>query len=184
MNIRALLFIFTVTCCVIAVPHAGAQEKPKKWPPSKYPHDPKNCFHLLSNTYQCNWIFYGLKVPVDALVIAYDTIPAAKAGPARACVSIVKTGNDTVRVLHLAASKHKPGDIVRITQAREPELDVLVPFDREFFMSEENNGNEPQCRINKYDGRVYKTTWATIIFPSTSVQKKAPAAKKPVIVKS
>jgi hypothetical protein len=183
MNFRTLFFLLTVAGCVTAFFHAGAQDKPKKWPPTKYPHDPKNCFHLLSNSYQCSWIFYGLKAPVDALVIAYDTIAPVKTGPARVCVSIVKAGNDTVRVLHLVASKHKPGDIIRITQAREPELDVLVPFDREFFMSEENNGNAPQCRINEYDGRVYKTTWADIVTPSFSVRKKAPVGNKPVVGK-
>ncbi len=180
---KKLIILCAISCFSIALQHASAQDKSKSWPPKKFPHDPKNCFHLLSNSYQCKWIFWGIKNTIEGTVIAYDTVSTAAKGPATASVSIVKTGKDTVRILFLNGAKIKTGDHVIVSQGKEPELDVLVPFDRDFFLSEENKGNKPQCRINEYDSRIFKTNWGKITDkPQPATTKSAgqnhPAKKK------
>ncbi len=178
MNLKPIFSLFIISCFLTALPHADGQDKSNPWPPAKFPHDPNNCFHLLSNSYQCDWIFYGLKSAVEGTVVAYDTISATKKGPAAACVTMIKAGNDTVRVLHFTLAKHKPGDKIKITQAREPEQDVLVPFDRNFFINEESKTGKP-LRINEYDARIRKTTWGNIVAQSVPATKKPIVANKP-----
>ena len=177
MNIKQTLFFFTVSCLLINPPPADAQNKGNKWPPDKFPHEAKNCFHLFSNSYQCTWIYYPIRETLEGTLVAYDTVVDPKKGSTNAYVSIIKKGDDTIRVLHLTPCKNKIGDHVSFMQAREPELDVFVHFDRDFFMNEEEKGNKPMCRINQYDSRIYKTTWGS------AAVIRAPAAKKAAPVK-
>jgi len=168
---KLIPIIFTLSCSLIILQPASAQDKLKDWPPKKFPHDIKNCFHLLSNTYQCKWIFWGIRGIREGTVVAYDTVPA-KTGPDCAAVAIVTFGNDTVRVLFTNTANHKPGDRLKVTQAQQPDNDLRVPFDRDFFISEENKSEKPQCRINEYDSRIYKTTWGKIVSPAMPTPKK------------
>lgn len=126
----------------------------------KHAHDAKNCHHLLSNYYQCNWKFIRLPRPSDGIVIRYNGLrPGEKDA---AAVSLVKMGMDTVRVILLSNATHKPGDRITITPVPEPDYDIMVPIDRDFYLSEEKAGRKPFCRIDEYDSRVLKTTWGRV----------------------
>jgi hypothetical protein len=160
---------------------AGAQQKITKWPPDKFPHDPNNCFHLLSNSYQCKWIFFGLKGIKEGTVIAYTApLETKKPGPGSAYVSIVAFGKDTVRVLLQKPATLKTGDRIKLSQGRQPKEDLLVAFDRDFFLSEESKEEKPRCRVNEYDERVFKTTWGDIkpAQPAPATAKKVTGSGK------
>ena len=184
MHIKLKLSASLICCLLVTVYSTHAQDKATRWPPAKFPHDNNNCFHLLSNSYQCGWIYYGIKSSMEGVVVSCSSVKDVKPGTPLAYVSMIKAGNDTVRVLHLAACNHKQGDKVKVLQAREPETDVLAPLDRDYLMKEEHDGSLPQCRINEYDSRIRKTTWGNITLLTPPAPKKAAPAKKPVIVKS
>jgi len=99
---------------------------------------------------------------MNGIIVANCTGTATKEGPACVSVAMVKTGRDTIRVLYLDNTAHKAGTHVKIAQTKEPELDLIAPFDRDFYMNEDKNNGKPQCRINQYDARILKTTWGTI----------------------
>jgi|GEM_PF-5113677 len=184
MNNKLKLFACFIYCLLVNVYSTHAQDKASGWPPKKFPHDNANCFHLLSNSYQCTWIYHGIKGSMEGIVVNCTGVKDAKPGTPLAYVSMLRSGNDTVRVLHLAACNHKPGDKVKVLQVREPETDALAPIDRDFLMKEEHDGSLPQCRINEYDSRIRKTTWGSISLLAPPPPKKTVPAKKPLTGKS
>ncbi len=171
MNLYRSLFFIFLGC--IACGTTYAQNKDTDWPPKKWPHDPKNCHHLLSNAYQCRWRFFDVKGTMEGLVVSSAAVKESKKGPGAVSATIVYIWpKDTVRLLSLKNDEFVPGTMVRFTAAKEPELDVLAPLDRTYFLEHETDTKTPPCRINAYDQRILKTTWANIKKKSPLVPKK------------
>jgi hypothetical protein len=160
--IDILRAFFTSLCFIIAIPYAPAQDKPANWPPKNWPHDTKNCHHLLSNTYQCGWQFFEIKTPLEGTIVMYNTPTGDKDGKSSASVAIIKTPKEMIRILFAGNSMHTQGEHIKIIAAKEPDSDLLAPFDREYYISEERKGNKPGCRVNEYDPIVLKTTWGKV----------------------
>src|ERR1035437_5433170 len=99
MNSKLLSFLCAVICFFITLQYAAGQDKSNSWPPQKWPHNPKNCHHLLSNSFQCNWQFFEIKGTIEGTIITYNTSKGDKEGIS--AVSIIKTGKDTIRVIFL-----------------------------------------------------------------------------------
>ena len=151
---------FTVICFFITLNSATAQDK--TWPPKKWPHDPKNCHHLLSNTHQCDWKFFDIKGILEGTIVTYCSANGDKDGLSSVSVAVVKTAKETVRVIFTGNAPHKAGEHIKIIAAKEPESDLMAPFDRDYYITEEKKGNKPGCRVNEYDNTILKTAWGTI----------------------
>jgi len=137
---------------------ADAQTMPKDWP-----HDPKNCMHLLSNDYQCNWKPFVVKGTIEGQVLAYTEVNEKDKSIPHATVAIINTGKETVRILVLSNGSHKQGDRIKVTAAPEPKGDLWVPLDRDFYLNEEKRSVKPTCRANEFDNKIYKTAWGKIV---------------------
>lgn len=161
MPARSCSFLVLLAFILLAN-HAAAQTPSGNWPPKDWPHNAKNCFHLLSNTYQCNWINFTIKKPLEGTIVSYDADTKDSKNANSISVAIVKTANDTVRVLHNGTYNLKAGDKVKFTAANEPEHDVFAPIDRNFYLEVEKKGHNPICRINRYDNQVLRTTWGKV----------------------
>jgi hypothetical protein len=125
-------------------------------------HDKKNCHFLLSNTHQCNWQFFEMKRKLNGVLVTIDKPPIMQKVVPAATVCIVATSKDTVRVIVEGIVNGIPGDKISFIPAKEPEYDVQVSFDREYYFSEEKKKNNPTCRVNKYDQLIMRTTWGSI----------------------
>jgi hypothetical protein len=157
-----LTAVCTLFCLFVTLQSATAQNKgTNTWPPKKWPHDPKNCHHLVSNAYQCKWQFFLVKGTMEGSIITYNIGKGDKEG--LASVAIIKAGRDTVRAIFAGNTSHKPGDHVKIVSVKEPDEDLLAPFDRDYYISEEKQRHKPECRVNEYDATVLKTTWGKIV---------------------
>ncbi len=126
-------------------------------------HDKKNCHHLLSNSFQCNWQFFDLKNKLNATIIAIDKPPVLQKDVPTATVCIVAAGKDTIRVISEGTVNKNVGEKVIFNPAKEPENDVQVSFDRAYYFSEEKKKNNPTCRVNQYDQLIMKSVWATAV---------------------
>jgi hypothetical protein len=79
-----------------------------------------------------------------------------------ASVAILKIKNDSLRVLLLSYGAHKPGDKLTILPAKEPDNDVFVTIDRDYYFTEEKKGRKPSFRVDEYDSRILKTAWGVV----------------------
>ena len=100
---------------------------------------------------------------MDGIVVACSKVTGKTDPLTCASVSILKAGKDTMRVILIGNAAYKAGDHVKIKQGKEPESDITVPLDRDFYMAEEKAGDKPTCRINEYDSRILKTAWGQIV---------------------
>lgn len=137
---------------------ATAQTMPTDWP-----HDPKNCMHLLSNDYQCNWKPFSIKGTLEGEVVAYTEVSEKDKTIPHATVAIMNTGKETIRILVVTNGSHKRGDRIKVTAAAEPKGDFWVPLDRDFYLNEEKRSVKPTCRTNEFDSKIYKTAWGKIV---------------------
>lgn len=161
MNITATIR-FTFLVLFLHSIHALSQPAGQQNNMNSWSHNSKNCHHILSNSFQCNWKFITFKGTLEGTVVTYQAVKKDPNASGSASVAIIKTQKDTVRVLLFSYGNHKPGDKVKITPAKEPENDVFVPLDRDYFLAEEKSGHKPAFRINEYDKKVMKTAWGSI----------------------
>lgn len=152
-NILSLGFAIIFSCTTHAQDRAA-----KTWV-----HDKKNCHHLLSNSFQCNWHFSDLKNKLNATIVTIDKPPVLQKDAPVATVFIVAAGKDTIRVIAEGMLNKDPGEKVTFAPAKEPENDVQVSFDRAYYFSEEKKKSNPTCRVNKYDQLVMKSVWGVLI---------------------
>ena len=104
-----------------------------------------------------------LDKPIQGYVIDYVKMPRRCGIEWTASVCILRTENDTIRVILQCFQKElKKGQKVIITQVKEPDTDVGVPMDSEFFQNTSKNG-KPIWRINKYDALISKTVFGHVI---------------------
>ena len=139
---------------------APAQKAHGNWPATNWSHSTKNCHHLLSTPAQCKWTFPEIRKPVEGIIIAYNKAQKDDKVLYAASVAIIKSGSNLVRVLLLSNyNDYKVGDHIKVAPDKEPEVDVVVPLDRAYYLAEEKKGGSPQCRINSYDSSVFTTIW-------------------------
>ena len=161
MVVRYLLAVVSLIFLVDITP-AIARQKAVKPTLNSWSHNSKNCHHLLSNTFQCNWVFFEMKSIAEGDILAYEQVGKASDGLMSASVAIVRTQSDIIRVLDMGNNAHKVGEHVRVTPDHEPSVDIVVPLDRDFYFSEEKKGNKTVCRVNAWDTKVLKSTWGRI----------------------
>jgi hypothetical protein len=162
MVVRKVL-VTSLFCYLFVADEVAAQEKSPKGPLNNWAHNTRNCHHLLSNSFQCNWAFFDIKEIIEGDVIASDVVTKKEEGIAMAGVTIVKTGREIVRIMYLGNTPLSAGQHIKIAPAKEPTSDVVVPVDRDYFLSEEKKGSKPVCRMNRYDDKVLKTAWGRIV---------------------
>lgn len=162
MVVRSILVII-LFCNLTQSNQASAQEKSSKGQLNNWTHNSKNCHHILSNSYQCDWSFFEIKGTIEGEVIACDAVSKKDDGATAASVSILKTNKEIVRIMNLSNTALKVGQRIKVTSDKEPGVDVVVPLDRDFYIAEEKKGNKPVCRMNRYDDKVLKTAWGRVI---------------------
>ena len=159
MNIKFTSSALFITILLLSVNIVSAQ-KPRAMPsPKDWSHSKKNCHHLLSNSSQCGWVFFNIKGTLQGTIVSWNDAPKSDKPGTAAAVAIIKTNRDTVRVLLLENKTMKPGQTIKLAPATEPDVDVSVALDRDFYLHEEKEGGKPFCRINEYDQRIVRTTW-------------------------
>ena len=115
---------------------------------------------LLNNSYQCKWSFYKLKDSLVGTVIKFHPQPIQCGPDASASLTILKVGEDTVRILDFCNDiVFKKGQKVKVNPQDEPPFQVSIPFYFDFL-------DELQrivvSRTNVYDETIINTTWGEL----------------------
>lgn len=126
---------------------------------------------LLSNTYQCKWEFFQLEDTIMGVVIKHEQHMIECGVLATASLTIIKTDNDTIRVLDLCNKDNFiEGQKVKIIPRTEPQFQVYIPsyiiIDRRKKGDKKRKTKEVKKNIwhsNNFDESVLKTTWGEII---------------------
>lgn len=126
---------------------------------------------LLSNTYQCKWEFFQLEDTIKGVVIKHEQQMTGCGVLATASITIIKTDNDTIRVLDLCnKDNYIEGQKVKIIPRTEPQFQVNIPcyilIDRRKKGDKNRKTKEVEKNIwhsNNFDESILKTTWGEII---------------------
>jgi hypothetical protein len=164
MSKKNTLFYCEVLCFCLLAFNAAGQKTLASWPATHWAHSSRNCHHLLSAPAQCNWDFFDIKGSLQGTIICWEQAQKNERDQNAASVAILKTSKETVRVLLPGNyATFQKGAHIKIAPAKEPDADLAVPLDRDFYLSEEKRGAKPVFRINIYDNSILKTTWGKVV---------------------
>ena len=135
------------------------------------------CQKLNNNSFQCKWIFFSLSETIEGVVVKHEKQTGGCGVWANASLTIIKTANDTIRVLDLCNQEdYSLRDSVRIAPEIEPKFEVFIPShilistNTKKKMTKHEKVERKKItqrelsvwRSNDYDERILKTTWGQI----------------------
>jgi hypothetical protein len=133
---------------------------------------------LLWNSFQCKWQFFILTDTIQGIIIKHEQQTIGCGTIATASLTIIKTENDTIRVLDLCnLMEYKTGQKVKIVPDTAPNFQVHIPSytlitgypvkkRSKKEKEEQKKKTEAESKIwhsNEFDESVLKTTWGEII---------------------
>ncbi len=115
---------------------------------------------LLNNSYQCKWSYYKLKDTLVGTVIKFHAQPIPCGPDASASLTILKVGEDTIRVLDFCNDiVFKKGQKIKVNPQEEPPYQVSVPF---YFDVIDEQNRIVISRTDEFDETVFNTTWGEL----------------------
>jgi hypothetical protein len=121
------------------------------------------------------WVYFKLTDTVKGEIIVNEKALVDCGVYATAALSIIKTGNDTIRVLDLCnTNNYSNGQNVKIIPQTVPPFDVMLPISggpsvlvKKKFLSKRYKElkviDSGYPLFNEYDKTIVKTTWGQII---------------------
>ena len=140
--------------------------------------DTTNCPELLNNSSQCIWTFFTLTDTTNGIVVKHEQQHIGCGTKATASLTIIKTDNDTIRVLDLCnQSNYLVGCKVKIEPVANPNFQVQIPSyllargqqlkkmksRKKDYRKNKTENELPVWCSNEFDRVILKTTWGNII---------------------
>jgi hypothetical protein len=125
--------------------------------------DERRNLRLRNNSFQCKWVYFRIKDSAVGIVVKHEKQRVSCGASAAACVTIVKTGNDTIRVIGVCNDyNYYRGQKITIFPGQMPDFQVEIPF--KYDVIDEKTGKFIM-RTNAYDETIFKTTFGEIFNP-------------------
>ena len=115
-------------------------------------------FHkLINNSFQCRWTFFQLPDTISGTIIRHDRQEVGCGIIATASLAIIKTDNDTIRVIDLCSQdSFKTGQKIKIDPGKEPSFQVWIPSNYDIVDKKEH---KYFTWSNDFDATILKTAW-------------------------
>lgn len=109
-------------------------------------------------SYQNEWKYFELKDTITVEIIKHLEAEAMCGTFAFGSISIVKNGNDTIRIINLCnMTDYKLGDTVKFIPATKPDFNVHLPY------STILDPIEKKLKPSVFDLKIKKTTYGNAI---------------------